>query len=331
MDLFLYIIFFLFGGIIVYLFFARKQEKIRTINRDSLKQFELEEQEAKKNLQISLEKAKTEADSYYQILLAQANENIAQRKLELESEIKDTENQLITLQTSFENKKVELQMQEYEILQQKEIDLEQKTEEYNNIYKQKVQELEDDFNSKKESLQKEIDNLASLRASLIEAQIREEEVKKKKDFYRLNISIENQEDIQKLLLLSKECHNPQPLRKLIWSEFYLKPFGELANRILGSKKICGIYKITNLKDQKIYIGQSVDIKTRWSNHIKASLGIDSIAHSKVHDVMAEEGIWNFTFELLEECSRDKLNEREKYYIDFYKSNLYGYNLTKGGS
>lgn len=47
--------------------------------------------------------------------------------------------------------------------------------------------------------------------------------------------------------------------------------------------------------------------------------------------MAEEGIWNFTFELLEECSRDKLNEREKYYIDFYKSNLYGYNLTKGGS
>lgn len=331
MDLFLYIIFFLFGGIIVYLFFARKQEKIRTINRDSLKQFELEEQEAKKNLQISLEKAKTEADSYYQILLAQANENIAQRKLELESEIKDTENQLIALQTSFENKKVELQMQEYEILQQKEIDLEQKTEEYNNIYKQKVQELEDEFNSKKESLQKEIDNLAFLRASLIEAQIREEEVKKKKDFYRLNISIENQEDIQKLLLLSKECHNPQPLRKLIWSEFYLKPFGELANRILGSKKICGIYKITNLKDQKIYIGQSVDIKTRWSNHIKASLGIDSIAHSKVHDVMAEEGIWNFTFELLEECPRDKLNEREKYYIDFYKSNLYGYNLTKGGS
>lgn len=331
MDLFLYIIFFLFGGIIVYLFFARKQEKIRTINRDSLKQFELEEQEAKKNLQISLEKAKTEADSYYQILLAQANENIAQRKLELESEIKDTENQLIALQTSFENKKVELQMQEYEILQQKEIDLEQKTEEYNNIYKQKVQELEDEFNSKKESLQKEIDNLAFLRASLIEAQIREEEVKKKKDFYRLNISIENQEDIQKLLLLSKECHNPQPLRKLIWSEFYLKPFGELANRILGSKKICGIYKITNLKDQKIYIGQSVDIKTRWSNHIKASLGIDSIAHSKVHDAMAEEGIWNFTFELLEECSRDKLNEREKYYIDFYKSNLYGYNLTKGGS
>lgn len=331
MDLFLYIIFFLFGGIIVYLLFARKQEKIRTINRDSLKQFELEEQEAKKNLQISLEKAKTEADSYYQILLAQANENIAQRKLELESEIKDIENQLIALQTSFENKKVELQMQEYEILQQKEIDLEQKTEECNNIYKQKVQELEDEFNSKKESLQKEIDNLASLRASLIEAQIREEEVKKKKDFYRLNISIENQEDIQKLLLLSKECHNPQPLRKLIWSEFYLKPFGELANRILGSKKICGIYKITNLKDQKIYIGQSVDIKTRWSNHIKASLGIDSIAHSKVHDVMAEEGIWNFTFELLEECSRDKLNEREKYYIDFYKSNLYGYNLTKGGS
>lgn len=73
------------------------------------------------------------------------------------------------------------------------------------------------------------------------------------------------------------------------------------------------------------------MKTRWSNHIKAALGIDSIAHSRVHDAMAAEGIWNFTFELLEQCDASQLNDREKFYIDFYQSNTFGYNKTVGGS
>lgn len=183
----------------------------------------------------------------------------------------------------------------------------------------------------KSKLQSEIDNLSALRASLIEAQIREQKLKDEQDFYRIHLSIDAQEDIDKLLRFAKECHSQQPLRKLIWSEYFLKPFGEMAGRILGKDKISGIYKITNLKDNKIYIGQSTDIKTRWSNHIKAALKIDSIAHSRVHDAMGEEGIWNFTFELLEQCPKEKLNEREKYYIEFYQSNIYGYNKTTGGA
>lgn len=331
MNILFCIVCFLLGSLIVYVVMQAKQEKIKEINRDNLEKYKIEESEAKKNLEISLEQAKNKVDSYYQILLAQTKESIAKKKLELEKEIKLTENQLVALQSCFDAKKVELAEKEQEIIKQKELNLDQKSKELDLDYQKKIEQTENDFKLKKESLQKEIDNLSSLRASLIEAQIREEEVKKKQDFYRIPISLDSQEDIQKLFLFSKECHNPQPLRKLIWSEFYLKPFGELSSRILGSEKVCGIYKITNLKNQKIYIGQSVDMKTRWSNHIKASLGIDSIAHSKVHDAMAEDGVWNFTFELLEKCSKDKLNEREKYYIDFYKSNLYGYNLTKGGS
>ena len=322
---------FLLGALIVYAIMQSKREKIKEINRKNLEKYKEEESKAKINLEISLAQAKNKADSYYRILLAQTNEDIAKRKLELEKEIKSIESQLVALQSSFDAKKIKIEEKEQEIIKQKESDLNQRTKELNLSYQKKLELLENDFNLKRESLQKEINDLSSLRASLIEAQIREEEVKKKQDFYRIPISLESQEDIQKLFLFSKECHNPQLLRKLIWSEFYLKSFGELSSRILGSEKVCGIYKITNLKNQKIYIGQSVDMKTRWSNHIKASLGIDSIAHSKVHDAMAEDGVWNFTFELLEKCSKDKLNEREKYYIDFYKSNLYGYNLTKGGS
>jgi hypothetical protein len=45
--------------------------------------------------------------------------------------------------------------------------------------------------------------------------------------------------------------------------------------------------------------------------------------------MQENGVWNYTFELLEECPKDKLNEREKFWIDLYQSNKNGLNVTKG--
>ena len=249
----------------------------------------------------------------------------------IQSNLTAAKENLSYLTATFDAKKAELFNKEKEELAQKDLRAQQKEETLNQLYQQKLEQLELDFKVKQSELQSEIANLSSLRASLIEAQKREEELQQKQDFYRIVLSIDEQEDIDKLLRFSKECHNPQPLRKLIWSEFYLKPFGDLADRILGREKVCGIYKITNLLNKKVYIGQSVDVKTRWSNHIKASLGIDSIAHSKVHDAMSQDGVWNFTFELLEKCDKPMLNEREKYYIGFYQSNLYGYNLTKGGS
>jgi len=45
--------------------------------------------------------------------------------------------------------------------------------------------------------------------------------------------------------------------------------------------------------------------------------------------MQRDKVWNFTFELLEECSRDKLNEKETFWIDMYQSNKFGYNMQKG--
>jgi hypothetical protein len=47
--------------------------------------------------------------------------------------------------------------------------------------------------------------------------------------------------------------------------------------------------------------------------------------------MQTYGVWNFTFEVLEECSKEELNEKEKKWIELYQSNTVGYNGTKGGS
>ena len=45
--------------------------------------------------------------------------------------------------------------------------------------------------------------------------------------------------------------------------------------------------------------------------------------------MQEYGIWNFAFEVIEECPREQLNEKEKYYIDLYNSYDYGFNSNRG--
>ena len=45
--------------------------------------------------------------------------------------------------------------------------------------------------------------------------------------------------------------------------------------------------------------------------------------------MLKDGVTNFTFELLEQCDRQLLNEKEKFYINLYQAYDYGYNSTIG--
>ena len=62
--------------------------------------------------------------------------------------------------------------------------------------------------------------------------------------------------------------------------------------------------------------------------MKCGLGIDA-PNNKFYNAMKEQGIENFTFEILEDCAKEDLNEKEKFYIDLYQSCDYGFNSTKG--
>ena len=88
----------------------------------------------------------------------------------------------------------------------------------------------------------------------------------------------------------------------------------------------GIYKITNKINGKSYIGLTDDIKRRISEH--KSKG--DTTNLLIDHVIKKYGKNNFTYEILEECSLDQLEEREKYWIKFYNSKENGYNLTDGG-
>lgn len=87
-----------------------------------------------------------------------------------------------------------------------------------------------------------------------------------------------------------------------------------------------IYKIENKINSLVYIGQTVrDVKQRWEEHILYS------SNSKIHKALEEFGIENFSFEIIEQCDNNNLNEREIYWIKHFNSLQNGYNSTRGGS
>lgn len=92
----------------------------------------------------------------------------------------------------------------------------------------------------------------------------------------------------------------------------------------------GIYKLTNLTNGKIYIGQSKNITQRWEAHKNRAR--DPLYNTYLSNAMRKDGIDNFKLEVLEECLISELNEKEKYWIEKYDamSREVGYNQTEGG-
>lgn len=186
-----------------------------------------------------------------------------------------------------------------------------------------------EINAEVEEVNAELQKIKETLKASLEARIREKQIKEKLSFYCIQISDSDKRDIQKLESLKKELNKPRVLSMLIWQTWFQKPLKSLAANVLGTTTKTGIYKITNIDSGECYIGQAVDIATRWNEHAKCGLGIDTPANNKLYKAMQENGLWMFSWELLEECSKEQLNEKEKYYINAYNSYEFGYNSTSG--
>lgn len=95
-----------------------------------------------------------------------------------------------------------------------------------------------------------------------------------------------------------------------------------------ASKICGVYKITNIVNRKIYVGSSKDVKKRWWQHENA---LESGTHGNAHlqNAWNKYGGKNFKFEIIEECAPELQFEREQFYLNVlnpFDDN--GYNIVR---
>lgn len=194
------------------------------------------------------------------------------------------------------------------------------------IFKKQINVLKNEYDITSNKLQE----LKQKTDMAIEAAKREEEKKTKQYFYCLQLSEVDTVEIERLINIKPYFRNPEPIAKIIWKMYYEKSFNDLIGRILPTTSSIGIYRITNKENQMCYIGQSVDLKERLKTHIKAGLGIGA-TNNKLYTSMQQYGVENFTYEILEICERSQLNDREKFWIDYYQSNSYGMNSTGGGA
>jgi len=134
------------------------------------------------------------------------------------------------------------------------------------------------------------------------------------------------DEINKLHDVAQYLRDAEPLNKVIWKVYYEKPYTDLIGRVVGNDIATGIYKITNLENEKCYVGQAVDIAARWKQHIKRGLGAEAPTRNKLYPAMMEYGVENFSFEIIEKCPREQLNDKEDFWQDYFKAKIYGYSI-----
>lgn len=198
-------------------------------------------------------------------------------------------------------------------------EMEKEIDYYTTIWDNKINTYESIVDKKKKEYETLIEPIKIL-----------EKEKLERMFYCLDINSQDKEDIKYLLtVVAPNLKSKDAIPKIVWSEFFQKPTQELMKK-LGIEDKPGIYKITNIETNKCYIGKSTKVRQRLIDHIKGAIGISTISDQKIHSAMREEGIWNFQFEKVCDCSKEELGEWEKYYIDFFNAREYGYNIASGG-
>ena len=319
------------------LFFLIKKHRI-ILNREKIKlnkKFQKEEERLVKNYEELEAKLAARAKGI--------QDNYAEKEKWLKWDLNKLKNDKETLDRhicelkDFGQRQVDEKIKDYEQLRLTQINHSLELEEKRK--QELLQRQLDDFIASaaetKKSVNEEIEELKLLledykskRDLINQAIVHEKEIHEQQDFYRIVLNESDKEDIQLLNTIEMRLHSREALYKLIYDVFYKKPLNDMINRVLQGKEFCGIYRITNLKTNEAYIGKSTNIKTRWQNHCKTAIGLDGMARTKIHSAMKEYGIDNFSFEVLEKCTKENYSEREKYWINFYETNVYGYNIQK---
>lgn len=142
------------------------------------------------------------------------------------------------------------------------------------------------FEIEQDEIRRKLESLRSYEAAAIDARVRMYEENNEDTFYKINLTEQDILEINELEQILPHLRNGLPLRRAIFDIYYRGPVKDMINRILGQEsRITGIYKITLIETGECYVGQSVDIKSRWMQHTRRGFGVDEGTQNKLYPAM----------------------------------------------
>ena len=304
----------LIGALVLYVVLKPKLKTVQKLDEDTQSQNE--------NLRAELLELSKEHSS-----LTAKKEEILSNIATLQKQAEESSNAIYEKSYELANEKMS---QAAETMSKKYRDMEEVAKnEYKTILEDCVSSFQQQITAKQNELSevnKKLSDLTAKLTSAVEAAKRAEELRVKQDFYRLQLSQADIDEIARLREVTPYLRDSEPLNKVIWKVYYEKPYTDLIGRVVGTGVHTGIYKITNIANQMCYIGQAANIADRWKQHIKRGIGAEAPTRNKLYPAMLELGVENFTFEIVEEVERSKLNEREDYWQEYFHAKDFGYSI-----
>ena len=304
----------LIGALVLYVVLKPKLKTVQKLDEDTQSQNE--------NLRAELLELSKEHSS-----LTAKKEEILSNIATLQKQAEESSNAIYEKSYELANEKMS---QAAETMSKKYRDMEEVAKnEYKTILEDCVSSFQQQITAKQNELSevnKKLSDLTAKLTSAVEAAKRAEELRVKQDFYRLQLSQADIDEIARLREVTPYLRDSEPLNKVIWKVYYEKPYTDLIGRVVGTGVHTGIYKITNIANQMCYIGQAANIADRWKQHIKRGVGAETPTRNKLYPAMLELGVENFTFEIVEEVERSKLNEREDYWQEYFHAKDFGYSI-----
>ena len=304
----------LIGALVLYVVLKPKLKTVQKLDEDTQSQNE--------NLRAELLELSKEHSS-----LTAKKEEILSNIATLQKQAEESSNAIYEKSYELANEKMS---QAAETMSKKYRDMEEVAKnEYKTMLEDCVSSFQQQITAKQNELSevnKKLSDLTAKLTSAVEAAKRAEELRVKQDFYRLQLSQADIDEITRLREVTPYLRDSEPLNKVIWKVYYEKPYTDLIGRVVGTGVHTGIYKITNIENQMCYIGQAANIADRWKQHIKRGIGAETPTRNKLYPAMLELGVENFTFEIVEEVERSKLNEREDYWQEYFHAKDFGYSI-----
>ena len=267
-------------------------------------------------------------------ILSNEVSSLNQQRLQITDHLELSRQEAENAAQIFQSQQMEIAQQQLEIsLEELGRKYQEDAAEYQEEYLKACQDFVDAFKEQFSILAMEskkaseaLDTLKKAVDVATEAAKREEEKRQESNFYRLVLSEADLHEVHQLREILPILRDKEPLNKVIWKVYYEKPYTDMVGRVLGQGVKIGIYKITNTKNQMCYVGQSANVAERWRQHIKRGLGAETPTRNKLYPAMEEYGVETFTFELLEECPRSELDEKEDAWQDFFNAKTFGYSI-----